>query len=108
MSRSAGLLGNAIKEARVRKKLTQEQLAEAVGITAAHLKQVESERRNPSVDLLFKLVQTIDLSLDSVFSQNNDSTLELRNRISLSLDQCDVHELEVAYATIEALRKKGS
>jgi len=104
---SHGALGSAIKKARLGKSLTQEKLAEAIGITPEHLKQLESERRNPSVEVLFKLVETLDISLDALFSpENDDSTQELRNKINLSLDHCNVHDLQVAYATIEALRKK--
>ena len=101
-----GVLGGAIKKARRDKNLTQEKLAEIIGITPMHLKQLESERRNPSVEVLYNIVNALDLSIDSLFSQNNDSTQELINKINLSLNQCDVHELHVAYATIEALRKK--
>jgi len=106
MDSPQGLLGNAIKKARIDKKLTQEKLAELVGITSAHMKQLESERRKPSLDVLYKLVYALDLSLDSLFSNPNDITQELKHRINLCLDRCNVHELQVAYATIEALLNK--
>ena len=47
-----GLLGSAIKRARLDKNLTQEKLAEIINITPMHMKQLESERRNPSVEVL--------------------------------------------------------
>ena len=101
-----GVLGPAIKSARLSKNLTQEKLAELIGITPMHMKQLESERRKPSLDVLYKLVYALDLSLDALFSNPDDSTLELRNKINLCLEHCNVHELQVAYATIEALVKK--
>ena len=101
-----GSLGSAIKNARVEKKLTQERLAEIIGITSAHMKQLESERRKPSVDVLYKLVFALDFSFDSLFSDTNDNTQELKRKINLCLDRCSVHELQVAYATIEALLNK--
>ena len=99
-------LGNAIREARMDKKLTQERLAEMIDITSAHLKQLESNRRNPSVDVLYKLVRALDLSIDSLFSNIDDDTQELINRINLCLERCSVHELQVVYATIEAMLRK--
>jgi len=105
MSIPRGMLGNAIKRARLDKNLTQEKLAELIGITPMHVKQLESERRNPSVDVLYKLVTTLDLSLDTLFSDNEDKKQEIRNKILLSLGHCSVREMEVAYATIEAMRK---
>ena len=106
MDSTRGSLGGAIKKARVEKKLTQEKLAEIIGITPAHMKQLESERRKPSVDVLYKLVFALDLSLDSLFSNPDDNTQELKYRINLCLDRCSIHELQVAYATIEAMLKK--
>jgi len=108
MSIPHGILGNAIKKARLDKNLTQEKLAELIGITPMHVKQLESERRNPSVDVLYKLVSVLDLSLDNLFSDNKDSKRELMSKILLSLGHCSVREMEVAYATIEAMRKTGA
>ena len=98
--------GSIMKKARLEKKLTQEKLAELISITPNHVKQLESERRKPSVKVLNKLVHILDLSLDSMFSDSNDDLLELKNKINLCLDRCSVHELQVAYATIEAMLKK--
>jgi len=99
--------GAAIKKARLEKKLTQEKLAELIGITPNHIKQIESGRREPSVKVLNRLVQVLDLSLDSLFSNSYDDALELKNKINLCLDRCSVHELQVAYATLEAMLKKN-
>ena len=98
--------GSAIKKARKDKKLTQEKLAELIGVTPNHMKQLESERRNPSHEVLFKLVHALDMSLDSLLSNSDDVTSELKNKINLCLDRCSVHDLQVTYATIEALLKK--
>ena len=106
MDSPRGSLGSAIKNARVEKKLTQERLAEIIGITPAHMKQLESERRKPSVDVLYKLVHALNLSLDSLFSNTDDNSQDLKQRINLCLDRCSVHELQVAYATIEAMLNK--
>jgi len=102
-----GSLGAAIKKAREDKNLTQERLAEIIGISTAHMKQVENERRNPSVDLLYELVLALDFSFDYMFSNPDEDAQELIHKINLCLDRCDAHELQVAYATIEAMLKRG-
>jgi len=107
MSIPHGMLGKAIKKARLDKKLTQEKLAELIGITPMHVKQLESERRKPSVEVLYKIVSALDLSLDTLFFDSSDDKQEIMNKILLSLGHCSVREMEVAYATIEALRKTG-
>ena len=101
-----GSFGSAVKNARLSKKLTQEKLAELVGITPTHMKQLESERRKPSVDVLFNLAETLDLSLDSLLSNPDSEAQELKDKVKLCLDRCNVHELQIAYATIEAMLNK--
>ena len=101
-----GSFGDAIRKARKGKQLTQEKLAELIGITPNHVKQLESERRNPSVKVLQKLVVTLDMSLDSLFSGSADSRQEIKNKINISLNRCSEHELEIVYAIIETLKKR--
>jgi len=102
-----GVFGGAVKKARRAKGLTQEKLAELIDITPMHVKQLESERRNPSVAVLFRLVSVLDFSLDSLFSGTDDELQDLKDKISLCLERCNIHELQIAYATIEAMLNKG-
>ena len=107
MQLQRGLFGSYVRKSRLDKKLTQEKLAELIGITPTHLKQLESERRKPSVDVLFNLAYTLDLSLDSLLSNTQEDTQELRNRINICLDRCSVHEQRVVYAAVEAMLDKN-
>lgn len=59
-------LGKIICAARKAHGMTQERLAELCDITASHLKHIESGHRKPSVELLFRMVQLLDISLDAV------------------------------------------
>lgn len=61
-----GILGNAIRSARMARGMSQEELAERLDITTSHLKHIESEHRKPSVEVLFRLVLLLDLSLDAL------------------------------------------
>ena len=100
-----GELGRTIKKARKDKKLTQEKLAELVGKTPQHIKQIESGRRNPSNALLFSIALALDMSLDSIVNKSDDSKQAILNKINLSLRHLSIDELEITYATTEALRK---
>lgn len=106
MDLQQGDLGNALKKARNDKRLTQEKLAEIIDISPVHLKQLESGRRYPSYEVLLKLVDALEFSLDALLSRNGDNTCDLRIKINRALDKCSDHELRVAYAMIEALREK--
>ena len=59
-------LGNAIRTARMKRGYTQDQLSEALDITPGHLQQMEGGRRNPSVPLLFQMMELLDFSVDAL------------------------------------------
>lgn len=97
------LLGNAIRGARLEKRLSQEELAELVGITPTHLKHIESGHRKPSVEILYRLVVTLQFSLDHLFLPEQAADSPLRAQARLLLGQCDDAELGVVLATTRAL-----
>lgn len=66
MSTSSWDLGNAIRTARMKKGYTQERLSEILDITPGHLQQMEGGRRNPSVPLLFQMMELLDFSVDAL------------------------------------------
>jgi len=100
-----GELGSAIRAARLEKHLSQEELAELVGITPTHIKHIESEHRKPSLELLSRLVRTLNLSLDTLFFPGReDAAYRKTERL---MRQCSDKQLRILHATIEAMLKEG-
>ena len=58
---------NTIKVLRAVKGLTQEQLADDLGVTRQTIHAVESGKYNPSIDLAFKLARYFDKSIEEIF-----------------------------------------
>ncbi len=99
-----GSIGNAIKNARLKADITQENLAEKIGISVTHLKHIESEHRMPSVPLLIKIMTVLGMSFDDiVFDTHEDSKL-LHNTINL-LKQCPKRDLNIINDMLHAMRK---
>lgn len=96
-------LGAAIKAARIDNKFTQEQLAEIIGVAPSHIKQMESGSRCPSVEVLYKLAKTLNLSIDAIFFPKNNESY-LIDKIELCLRECSTYELNVINSTIAALK----
>lgn len=69
------LLGAAIQQARAKKGYTQEQLAEMLNISLIHLANIEGGRRNPSVPLLFQMMELLDFSVDALVFPAGEGTL---------------------------------
>lgn len=98
-----GALGNAIRQARLDRGLTQEELAELADITPTHLKHIESEHRKPSIEVLFQLVHILHFSLDNLFLPDGDEKKKLQNTAGLLLGQCDEKQLRIVIALLNAM-----
>ena len=57
-------LGQAIQDAREKQRITREELAEELGISARHLQSIEKEGQNPSFPLFIQLVTMFHISVD--------------------------------------------
>ena len=99
-----GILGNAIRDMRIKNGLSQEALAEMVGITPTHMKHIESEHRKPSVEVLFKLVKTLHLSLDNLLFDIRGEAADFNYAINL-LKNCSEKELRILIDIMKTLQK---
>lgn len=60
------LLADAIRQARIEKKISQEKLAEMLDVSTTHIRHIESGHRKPSIEKLVSLCQILDISFDKV------------------------------------------
>jgi len=62
------VVGSFIKEARTKRKLSQQSLAEKVGITYQYLSEVETGKANLSLDVLSAIAGALELNLPKLIS----------------------------------------
>ena len=67
MEHTSNNLGDIIKNARQKSKLTIEDLAAKVGITERFLYRIENEGNKPSFAVLFRLIRELSISPDLIF-----------------------------------------
>lgn len=61
-------LGQEIKDARKKSgKVTQSKLAKELGITRTYMCLIEKDKRIPSLDLVYKIADTLNLKLIITF-----------------------------------------
>ena len=58
---------NKVKELRKIQKLTQEELAELIGISRQAINAIEKEKFDPSLPTAFKMAKLFDLSIEKIF-----------------------------------------
>lgn len=67
------LLGQRIREARLKKKYTQQRLAEKAGIGQMYLGEIERGAKMPSLRMFVKIVEALDISADYILRDNLSS-----------------------------------
>lgn len=84
-------VGMKIKEFRKEKKLTQKELADLVGIKNSAISNYEQGVRIPKRDFLFKVANSLNVSIDEFFPNQNriipSSTLSEINKINAQLSE---------------------
>ena len=71
------VIGEKIYQLRRSLNLTQQELAERMGISVTFLSEIENGHKSMSVDTLVKLSKSLHVSLDSiVFGQNPESDMQ--------------------------------
>ena len=98
-----GLLGDAIRQARINANMTQEELAERVNITPTHLKHIESEHRKPSIEVLFQIATILNLSLYSLLFPADEDKADSIKKVHLLLSKCTDNELKIVYDVVSSL-----
>lgn len=57
-------IGERIRKRRLELKLTQQEIAQALGLTSQHISAIEQDKRIPSLHSLTKLAEELGVSVD--------------------------------------------
>ncbi len=99
------LIGKKIKQIRKLKKLSQQQLAELVGVSAVYMCLVETAKRNVSLSVLAKIAHTLEVTVDTLLVGNqlvkNEDYLE---DFMLLLKDCTAFEKKFVFDTAQSAK----
>jgi len=99
-------LGVVIKNARLNKQFTQEQLAEKIGVGPRHIMAIENEGKHPSYEVLCNLLQILDISADLIFRPKaTDQTIEQEQFIREFLS-CNEREQKIVSETMRVMLRE--
>ena len=70
-------IGNNIKKLRIKKGLTQKDLADKIHVTFQAVSRWENNLVEPSIDILNELTKILDCSLDELFGNDTKENLEI-------------------------------
>ncbi|MCY7217964.1 helix-turn-helix domain-containing protein [Streptococcus cristatus] len=90
-------IGELVREYRLSKKLTQQELAEKSDLSLPFINLIENNRRNLSVDTLLKILSAMDIDPSDFFrplSETSDDNLQLLiKKIQLNKNRTEIIDL---------------
>ena len=98
------LLGRRIKEIRISKKITQEQLSELTNIGASSISKIESGIYHPSDDNLEKISSALGVEPYKLYMcEHNKNIEELKKDIGNLLKYANEDEIRLAYKILNSI-----
>ena len=79
MNQLISVLGNAVHTARENRHLSQEALAERIGVCKRTIIDIENNTGNPKFEISYMLVRELNLQLYQIFYPKATENLEVRN-----------------------------
>lgn len=104
MSQSVDMLGKAVRTARKNKHLSQEALAERIGVCKRTIIDIENNTGNPKFEILYALVHELDLPIHQVFYPDVSENLEIKSKLMQELDHCSEREMKIILFMVQSLR----
>ncbi len=97
-------LGLKIKEIRINRGLTQDNLAEMVSCNTSHISNIENNHTKVSLNVLLSIANALNTSIDYLLSeQYENSSLALDNEILRVLKDCDNEKKQKILKMVEIL-----
>lgn len=94
-------IGERIRKYRREQNLSQEELAEKIGISTTHMSHIETGSTKLSLPVLVELAEKLNVSSDNLlFDEQNISNSEISNL----LNECSPEELDIITSIIKAAK----
>lgn len=94
-----------VREKRKAKGLTQEALAELIGVSAGYIGQLERSETMPSMAVIAELIYVLGIDANTIFFENAED-MTPANEISLRVSRLSKDMQEILLDIVCALEKK--
>lgn len=97
-------IGKRIQKYRVQKNLTQEQVAETVGISQKHLSRIEKGYHNPRFDMIIHIAEALNIPTDALAKDLSDNNVDVFfEAIRPNIEKLSIKQLEYLKKNIELI-----
>ena len=105
-------LGDAVRQARMRLKLTQNEVADSIGVDPRTVLNIENYKGNPKMEVLYPLVRALRIDVREIFTpemvMESPSVRQLRILIDSCSEQDAITLIPVVQAVLSALHRDDS
>ena len=99
-------IGSRIRAVRLERKMTQEQLADAVNLGVTHISHIETGSSIPSLQSFIAILNALDCSADKLLCRELTSTQEIRDHWLVELvADCTTEEVKVISDTLKTVKE---
>lgn len=98
------MLGDNIKELMKSKKISSKELAEIVNVSPTHISYVINNKRYPSVELLEKIANILDVSVDELFKEDKEDEKKKHHKLKNNDSVYKDNKLSEQVEFIESLK----
>lgn len=103
MQEYVNVLGDIVRQERLKADITQDELAERIGIDSRTILKIENYRGNPKMEVLYPLVRTLNIDANRIFyPESYRDSAELK-QFHAFLSQCTAEELHSLYHVCQAV-----
>ncbi len=99
----AELLGQTIKKSRIEQRLTQAQLAAKANVDVRTIINIEKNRGNPKLEVLFSLINVLKIDAREIFNPEMFCTNPAIQKLRFLIEDCSQEEINTLKPVIEAV-----
>lgn len=100
-------IGLRIRQLRISKHLTQDELGEYVGLSAKHISNIETNNAHPSIESLVAIANRLDCSLDYILVNEAEKmqTFNFQIEFEQIMQDCTAHQRVILMDHLRAARE---
>ena len=99
-------IGQRIRRIRKAHKLSQEELAEKVGISTTHMSHIETGNTKLSLPVFVDIAEALEVKTDSLlYDEPRDSVTTAMSDIAAILEECDTKQARVISDMVKAIKQ---
>lgn len=96
-------MGTVFKTARLSAHLTQEEVAEKIGVSTRYIMALENENKHPSLDILLKLVHTLNIPADAILYPDQEIVDNEEEQFFRMFCMLSIRDKKIIHATMQEM-----